>query len=122
MCTFLHAISDLYVFDVCLKEFLTIAIPTIKRRNDSYLIETVKALISKMNTTEQDEVVIVIMLADLEKEKRQFLANHIEENLLEDLQRGLIHVIQPPEEYYASLKVSGGYLCLLPAPPTFVYD
>lgn len=88
------------------KKYLTIGIPTIKREGDTYIIKTLKSLLDNMDAEQRKEVVIVILTADLDLERRNFSIQELENNFGPLIRSGDIHVIAPPEELYINFQVT----------------
>ena len=99
------AVARVTVACILSAEFLTIGIPTIKRLGESYIVDTVTSLMSNMDAAEKKDVIIVIMVADLDMEGRNFTLRELYNNFWEVIGAGSIHVIVPPPDLYTNLKV-----------------
>ncbi|XP_063968586.1 alpha-1,6-mannosyl-glycoprotein 4-beta-N-acetylglucosaminyltransferase-like [Lytechinus pictus] len=87
-----------------LSGFLTIGIPTVQRETENYLSQTLDSLINKSSPKEQSDVIIVILLADFEEEKRSNLKKMIRDKYSSYLENGFMQVIQVPLSFYPPLE------------------
>jgi alpha-1,3-mannosylglycoprotein beta-1,4-N-acetylglucosaminyltransferase A/B len=85
---------------------LQTGIPTVKRENKSYLIGTLNSLISNMDTKEQEEVLILVLIAEIDKKVVHQVAKEIRENFIEHLLSGMIEIIAPAASFYHPKMVS----------------
>lgn len=81
---------------------LILGIPTVKRENASYLIETLDSFINNMNEAEQSDTLIIVYVGETEDELVNFIANQIEVQFADHVNSGLIEVIAPPASLYYS--------------------
>jgi len=85
------------------KGLLVFGIPTVQRKGAYYLMQTIKELIDEASDVEQDEILIVVLIADSDVTYQEKVRNDIEEKYFEELRDGLIQVIIPPPQYYPPL-------------------
>lgn len=64
------------------------------------------SLVANMAVEQQQEVIIVIMLADIDPENRKSVAEELYRSFEERIKSGQIQIIQPPSDFYEPLKVS----------------
>ncbi|XP_076451159.1 alpha-1,3-mannosyl-glycoprotein 4-beta-N-acetylglucosaminyltransferase C-like [Babylonia areolata] len=88
------------------KKFLTIGIPTVTRRNDSYIVQTVTSLLSNMDAVQQNEVVIVVMIADLDPGARNATLQQLRAAFGEAIKAGSVQVIAPPTDLYTNFQIT----------------
>lgn len=85
--------------------FLTIAIPSIRRANGlKYLTETISSLMKKMTAVEKTEVVIVVLLADFDREYNTKAVDELHEMFSPELGDGLLRIVQAPKSFYPGLE------------------
>ncbi|BET00575.1 N-Acetylglucosaminyltransferase-IV (GnT-IV) conserved region [Nesidiocoris tenuis] len=80
-----------------------LGVPTVKREVQSYLLSTVRNLIESMNKSEQDDTVIVVLIAETEEEYVYSVVNDIKIHFEYELNSGLVEVIAPPASYYPEM-------------------
>ncbi|CAD5115674.1 DgyrCDS4628 [Dimorphilus gyrociliatus] len=86
------------------KGFLTIAIPSIQRANGlKYLKDTIATLIEKMTNNEKEEVVIVVLLGDFDKQYNEKAIVILSNLFKNDLSNGLLRIVQAPRSFYPEL-------------------
>ena len=61
---------------------------------------------SNMEEHQHNEIMIVIMVADIESGDKEFVLNQLKDNFSDLIESGHIHVIAPPAELYHNFKVS----------------
>lgn len=78
-----------------------LAIPTVKRDKQSYLIETIKSLIDNLNGDDLDRILIVIFIAEpFDLEYVRTTAHALEKLYEKYIDSGLMEIISPPPEFY----------------------
>lgn len=82
---------------------LALAIPTVKRENASYLIQTLGNLISNMNEAERSDTLVIVFVGETEERLVNSIANQIESQFADHVKSGLLEVIAPPASYYPNL-------------------
>lgn len=82
--------------------FLTIGIPTVKRRynGDNYLFTTIKSLISNIDDDQAQDVVIIIFMADPDDSWNNRMAKKLHTTFKPQIDRGLIQIIKAPANIY----------------------
>lgn len=83
--------------------FMTIGIPTVWRKNGSYIVQTVRSLIKNMDSKELSSTVLVIFTADFKSEYNQDVVDRVKRNFPEHIDSGLIEVIAVTETAYPPL-------------------
>ena len=67
-------------------------------------MKTVDSLLQNMSEKEQDDMVLVVMVAGDNEEYMEKVVSDMERNFPEAIEKGRIQVITPPKEYYPDLK------------------
>ena len=80
-----------------------LAIPTVKRDETSYLLDTLRSLVSGLSDEDASDVLIVIMVGDLEGNYADDVIAMVKQNLPEAVSSGLIEVIAPKSSFYPDL-------------------
>lgn len=81
-----------------------VGIPTIKREKTSYLLETIKSLLDAIKPNEKQDILIIIMIAELnDQEYIEKTINSISQLYKNEIEQGILDVIVPPNEYYPNL-------------------
>ncbi|XP_066909573.1 alpha-1,3-mannosyl-glycoprotein 4-beta-N-acetylglucosaminyltransferase B isoform X2 [Halyomorpha halys] len=78
-------------------------VPTVKRAVQSYLLSTLQNLINSMSTEEQDDAVIVVLIAETDEEYVLSVAGELREQFDNEISNGLLEVISPPASYYPDM-------------------
>ncbi|XP_035672330.1 alpha-1,6-mannosyl-glycoprotein 4-beta-N-acetylglucosaminyltransferase-like [Branchiostoma floridae] len=87
------------------KGFLSIGIPTVQREiNTNYLDITLNSLIEHTSKSDQEQVTIVILLADLDNDYNRKLSLDIYRNYSLYLNSGFMQVVQAPKHFYPPLE------------------
>lgn len=79
---------------------MVLGIPTVKRQVQSYLISTVQNLIENMSKEERLDALIIVFIAESDKEYIMKQAGDIENMFYEHIESGMLEVIAPPASYY----------------------
>ena len=91
-----------------LSNFLSVrfafGIPTVSRKKAYYVVKTVESLLQNMNGKEQNDAVIVVMVADTDEKYIEKVVADMERNFPEAIEEGRLQVIIPCLEYYPDLK------------------
>ncbi|EDV25044.1 uncharacterized protein TRIADDRAFT_56567 [Trichoplax adhaerens] len=82
---------------------LVIGIPTVKRSNANYLMQTLGSLLTQMNTDEKSKTLIVIFVAEKNPEYIASIKADISNKYLADLESGLIEIVSPSPAYYPDM-------------------
>eukprot|EP00117_Sycon_ciliatum_P001527 scpid57003/ scgid4946/ Alpha-1,3-mannosyl-glycoprotein 4-beta-N-acetylglucosaminyltransferase B; N-glycosyl-oligosaccharide-glycoprotein N-acetylglucosaminyltransferase IVb; UDP-N-acetylglucosamine: alpha-1,3-D-mannoside beta-1,4-N-acetylglucosaminyltransferase IVb len=83
---------------------LVVGIPTVHRSKQSYLLATVQSLISNLAMFDPTDILFVVMVADTDKDKVDFVFSEMSSKLSENIQSGMVDVIAPPPALYPDLK------------------
>ncbi|XP_014242781.1 alpha-1,3-mannosyl-glycoprotein 4-beta-N-acetylglucosaminyltransferase B [Cimex lectularius] len=78
-------------------------VPTVKREVQSYLLSTLQNLIQSMSKAEQDDAIIVVLIAETDEEYVLQVATELKEHFEIELHSGLLEVIAPPLSYYPDM-------------------
>ena len=81
-------------------------IPTVYRDKDSYLSQTVKSLIWHLSKSEKTESLFVILVAELIEEKAEKILYKVNETFSQEIQNGLIEVIQIDPQFYPTISTA----------------
>lgn len=83
----------------------TFAISCIERQqNTTYIFSTIDSLLDNANSTQKEQIVIIILLADFVQASRQKLSNALFRRYEEHFESGLIRTIQAPRDFYPDLE------------------
>ncbi|XP_054706776.1 alpha-1,3-mannosyl-glycoprotein 4-beta-N-acetylglucosaminyltransferase A-like [Uloborus diversus] len=83
---------------------IVMGIPTVRRPIDSYLLPTLENLIENMDEKEREDAVIIVCIAEVDKNYVKFQIEEIQNKFQKHLDSGLLEVIAPPEGYYPDFK------------------
>lgn len=86
--------------------FLTIGIPTVKRKKSNYLSNTLKSLVKNQNENEENNVTILVLFGDSDEIERNRRANDTRKQFQKEVDSGLILLIEPMWEFYPKVKIS----------------
>ncbi|KAI8513800.1 Alpha-1,3-mannosyl-glycoprotein 4-beta-N-acetylglucosaminyltransferase C [Branchiostoma belcheri] len=87
------------------KGFLTIGVPTVKRdQNAMYLVTTLDSLINHTTEAERKQIVIVVFLADFDKDYNKDISSEISRRYPQHLNTGFMQVIQAPRSFYPTFE------------------
>ncbi|XP_060875700.1 alpha-1,3-mannosyl-glycoprotein 4-beta-N-acetylglucosaminyltransferase B-like isoform X1 [Metopolophium dirhodum] len=75
-------------------------IPTVRRQNKNYLIQTLINIVKNMNQNEKEDSLIVVMIGEIDREYTQQVTTEIKNQLPEAVNSGLVDIIAPTPEYY----------------------
>uniref|UniRef100_A0A2R5LNF2 Putative alpha-13-mannosyl-glycoprotein 4-beta-n-acetylglucosaminyltransferase b n=1 Tax=Ornithodoros turicata TaxID=34597 RepID=A0A2R5LNF2_9ACAR len=105
-----HLASDPEAFRPALKvsagrtaASMVLGIPTVKREVQSYLMATLHNLIENMTPQERNTCLIVVFIAEVDKEFVTKQATEIQEEFTEYVESGLLEVISPPASFYPDM-------------------
>ena len=79
---------------------LILGIPTVKRDRQSYLHVTLKSLIDNMGEKEAELALIVVLVAETDRDFVTSVFNNVEKAFPKDIESGLIEMISPPLHLY----------------------
>lgn len=82
---------------------VVLGIPTVKREVQSYLLATLQNIIDSMTKEEQDDTLIIVLIADTDEEYVMQVASELKEHFAADLESGLVDVVAPTAAYYPDM-------------------
>ncbi|XP_063401353.1 alpha-1,3-mannosyl-glycoprotein 4-beta-N-acetylglucosaminyltransferase C-like [Mytilus trossulus] len=85
------------------QRFLTIGIPTVRRQQSNYFLETLDSLLNCTYQENIPNIYIVIFLADFNATWKDEMANIIEQKYSKIVRDGTLQIIEAPTEFYPSL-------------------
>ncbi|XP_024918975.1 alpha-1,3-mannosyl-glycoprotein 4-beta-N-acetylglucosaminyltransferase B isoform X2 [Cynoglossus semilaevis] len=88
---------------VCLSVSVVLGVPTVKRDKQSYLINTINSLLYGLSSSQHQDLLIVVLVAEVDFQYVNAVAQTIGTNFPREVRSGLLEVISPPEEYYPDL-------------------
>nr|KAF6347009.1 MGAT4 family member D [Pipistrellus kuhlii] len=80
-----------------------LGISTVKRRNHSYLKQTLTSLISRMTLSEQKDSVVIVSIADSNKEYSKSVVDMIRKTFKRQVKSGSLEVISIPAFFYPDM-------------------
>lgn len=83
--------------------FLTIGIPTVRRKISNYFLKTLDSLVNCTSKEQFSEIFIVILLADFNVTWRLEMASILQDRYTTFITNGVIQVIEAPIEFYPPL-------------------
>lgn len=84
--------------------FLTIGIPTIKRRNGTiYVLDTLQSIIGKTSDADKQEIVVVLFVAEFEEEFQNKIIQKVKVKYTKYLESGFLQVMRIPQRFYPTL-------------------
>lgn len=87
------------------KRYLTIGIPTIRRKDDTYVFDMLHSMLNKTSADDLKKVVFVLFLADLnETEWKRSAEEKIKSNHKSYIKNGSLIVIQAPASFYSEME------------------
>lgn len=88
------------------KKYLLIGIPTISRKKENYLHQTLQSLISSMNSKESSNVTIIVLFVDSNYDLRLRRAKETALKFSESIRSGLIVLTQTLPELYPRVNIT----------------
>ncbi|XP_062579182.1 alpha-1,3-mannosyl-glycoprotein 4-beta-N-acetylglucosaminyltransferase C-like isoform X2 [Saccostrea cucullata] len=85
--------------------FLTIGIPSVKRRNMTYLENTLQSLVSKASPEDRGRVIIVVFLTDSNHTWVIHRAKEVYKRFKEHVDSGFIQIVHPPHILYPNFRL-----------------
>ncbi|XP_059202475.1 alpha-1,3-mannosyl-glycoprotein 4-beta-N-acetylglucosaminyltransferase A-like isoform X2 [Centropristis striata] len=79
---------------------IVMGIPTVKREKQSYLVSTLSSLLYSLTPSQQQDLLIIVFVAETEPEYVSSVADIIRKNFPKEVQSGLLEVISPSQYYY----------------------
>jgi len=76
------------------------AIPTVKREQKSYLIKTLKSLMSESSENEKKKSLFLVFIAETDRKVVQNLVEEITSKFKEETNSGYIEIISPHKDFY----------------------
>lgn len=96
-------ISQTLSIPTSLSEFLTLGLSSVKRKKDSYLIQTLRSLFTQSSAEERSSMVVVVLLADFDASWRAATVEEIKTAFSSELEEGQLVVLHVPKEWYPVL-------------------
>ncbi|XP_076148199.1 alpha-1,3-mannosyl-glycoprotein 4-beta-N-acetylglucosaminyltransferase B [Alosa pseudoharengus] len=84
---------------------LVLGIPTVRRRKQSYLVNTVASLLYDLSPQQKGDMVIIVFVAESDQQFVRGVADEIQKNFPEDVHAGLVEVVSPPASFYPDFSV-----------------
>ncbi|XP_027887074.1 alpha-1,3-mannosyl-glycoprotein 4-beta-N-acetylglucosaminyltransferase B isoform X1 [Xiphophorus couchianus] len=79
---------------------MVLGIPTVKREKQSYLVNTLSSLLSGLTSSETQDLLIIVFVAETELQYVEGIARSLSENFPKEVQSGLLEVVSPSQHYY----------------------
>ncbi|XP_071313175.1 alpha-1,3-mannosyl-glycoprotein 4-beta-N-acetylglucosaminyltransferase B-like isoform X2 [Trachinotus anak] len=79
---------------------VVLGIPTVKREKQSYLVNTLGSLLYSLTSSQRQDLLIIIFVAETDSDYVSSLAETIRRNFPKEVQSGLLEVISPSQYYY----------------------
>ena len=84
--------------------YLAIGIPTIRRKDDTYVFDMLNSMLNKTSAADLKKIVFIVFLADLnETEWKKSAEEKIRSKHMKHIQNGSLIVIQAPSSFYTDL-------------------
>ncbi|XP_062316355.1 alpha-1,3-mannosyl-glycoprotein 4-beta-N-acetylglucosaminyltransferase C-like [Osmerus eperlanus] len=85
------------------KKFLTVGLSSVRRKNGSYLLATLRSIFSQSSSAERSSLLVVLLLADFDAQWRASTLGQITAEFSPQLELGQLLVIHAPQRYYPTL-------------------
>jgi len=82
---------------------LAFGIPTVRRQNKSYLIQTLQSMITGLSEKEKLDVLIIVYIGEEKQEYIDEILDLVKLRFPDSLASGLLEVIAPPKNFYPKL-------------------
>ncbi|XP_023237083.1 alpha-1,3-mannosyl-glycoprotein 4-beta-N-acetylglucosaminyltransferase C-like [Centruroides sculpturatus] len=82
------------------KTYLTIGIPSVKRKTDNYLFQTLQSIIKGSSREELQNITIVVLVADVNSVDRHGRIREIKSAFEDHIKSGLLHIIETTPSIY----------------------
>ncbi|XP_030306544.1 alpha-1,3-mannosyl-glycoprotein 4-beta-N-acetylglucosaminyltransferase-like protein MGAT4D [Calypte anna] len=82
---------------------LVMGIPTVKRKKEDYLINTLQSLLYELSEEQKNSCLIIIFVAEVNAEYVNSVAESVKTSFPREIQSGVLEVISPPASYYPDL-------------------
>lgn len=79
---------------------LVFGVPTVHRQKQSYLVNTLQSLLFDLSTTERNDIVIVVFVAETNATLVNAVVHSVQTNLPDAVSSGVIEVISPSPHFY----------------------
>lgn len=102
----LHEALTVFSFpkEVKAKRYLTIGIPTIRRKDDTYVFDMLQSMLNKTSEDDLKKIVFVVFLADLnETDWKTSAEAKIKSKHMEHIKNGSLIVIQASSSFYSEM-------------------
>ncbi|XP_068961514.1 alpha-1,3-mannosyl-glycoprotein 4-beta-N-acetylglucosaminyltransferase-like protein MGAT4D isoform X2 [Petaurus breviceps papuanus] len=81
---------------------VVMGVPTIKREKESYLIRTLTSLFFQMSRLEEEDCLVVILVAEVDETYINDVAKMVKDKFPQKVNSGVLEMISPPAFYYPS--------------------
>ncbi|XP_040564592.1 alpha-1,3-mannosyl-glycoprotein 4-beta-N-acetylglucosaminyltransferase B isoform X2 [Lepeophtheirus salmonis] len=82
---------------------MILGIPTVKRDHQSYLMSTLKSVISNLSESEIKDCLIVVFIAETDKVFIKSVSDEIMGGFSAQIDEGLVEIVAPPSYYYPDM-------------------
>ncbi|XP_059497077.1 alpha-1,3-mannosyl-glycoprotein 4-beta-N-acetylglucosaminyltransferase B-like [Stegostoma tigrinum] len=82
---------------------MVMGVPTVKRKSQNYLLDTLNSLIYELSPEERKKCVIVVFIAEVEEDYVNNLVEHLQNTYSYEIQSGLLEIISPSANFYPDL-------------------
>uniref|UniRef100_A0AAY4CMG5 Alpha-1,3-mannosyl-glycoprotein 4-beta-N-acetylglucosaminyltransferase C n=1 Tax=Denticeps clupeoides TaxID=299321 RepID=A0AAY4CMG5_9TELE len=85
------------------KQYLTVGLSSVKRKKESYLLNTLQSIFSQSSPEELAQIVVVVLLAEFDANWVMETMESISKHFKDQLDQGLMLVIHTPQDQYPPL-------------------
>uniref|UniRef100_UPI00398F1C51 alpha-1,3-mannosyl-glycoprotein 4-beta-N-acetylglucosaminyltransferase B-like n=1 Tax=Pristiophorus japonicus TaxID=55135 RepID=UPI00398F1C51 len=82
---------------------VVMGVPTVKRESQTYLLDTLNSLIYELSPEEKKDCIIVVLIAEVEENYVNRLAENLQSMYSNEIQSGLLEIISPSANFYPDL-------------------
>ncbi|CAM9456157.1 unnamed protein product [Lampetra fluviatilis] len=82
---------------------MVLGVPTVKRKVQSYLIDTLNSLIHELSPTEKDDCIIVVFIGETNVHHVSEIVEELKTGFAYEINSGLLEVVSPSPSYYPDL-------------------
>ncbi|KAM6924025.1 alpha-1,3-mannosyl-glycoprotein 4-beta-N-acetylglucosaminyltransferase A-like [Xenentodon cancila] len=79
---------------------IVLGVPTVKREKQNYLVNTLSSLLFSLTTSECQDLLIIVFVAETDLDYVGKVAETIKKNFPKDVESGLLEVVSPSQYYY----------------------
>ncbi|KAM4555714.1 alpha-1,3-mannosyl-glycoprotein 4-beta-N-acetylglucosaminyltransferase A-like isoform 2-T2 [Odontesthes bonariensis] len=83
---------------------MVLGIPTVKREKESYLSSTLGSLLSSLTSSQCQDLLIIVFVAETDSDYVNSVAQTIKTNFPKEVKSGLLEVVSPSQYYYPDFK------------------